>query len=98
MMIFFYLLIFSLFIFILFNFLIFFEFLLRFNTRYFFGWACLLYNGYCLNLQYMGNCINHILTWVRSFNAVYKISGKKLRQLKNIAEGGYGFVSLVQDV
>lgn len=46
----------------------------------------------------MGNCLKKVLNFFRTFSAVYYISGKKLREVKPIAQGGYGFVSLVQDV
>jgi hypothetical protein len=46
----------------------------------------------------MGNCIKFILGWFHSFSAAYLISGKKLREVKHIAEGGYGFVTLVEDI
>ena len=46
----------------------------------------------------MGNCFKIILNWVHSFSAAHLISGKKLREVKHIAEGGYGFVTLVEDV
>lgn len=46
----------------------------------------------------MGNCLKYILGLVHSFSAVHRISGKKLREVRHIAEGGYGYVSLVEDV
>lgn len=43
----------------------------------------------------MGNCLKYIMSLFHSFSTIYRISGKKLREIKHIAEGGYGFVSLV---
>ena len=44
----------------------------------------------------MGNCIQFILKFF-SRGAIHRISGKKIREIKQLAEGGYGFVSLVED-
>lgn len=43
----------------------------------------------------MGNCLKYILSIFKPFSTIYRISGKKLREVKHIAEGGYGYVSLV---
>jgi hypothetical protein len=44
----------------------------------------------------MGNCLNKILSlFKRSFSTIHLISGKRLREIRQIAEGGYGFVILV---
>lgn len=45
----------------------------------------------------MGNCIRHCLNLFKSFST-HRIAGKKLRDVRQIAEGGYGFVSLVEDI
>ena len=45
----------------------------------------------------MGNCVRYVLSLFTNFS-IHRISGKKLREVKQIAEGGYGFVSLVEDV
>lgn len=51
-----------------------------------------------VNNNTMGNCLKLVLNWLQSFSAATLIiSGKKLREVKHIAEGGYGFVTLVQD-
>lgn len=47
----------------------------------------------------MGNCLKYIFSLFRtSFSTIHLISGKKIREIKPIAEGGYGFVILVEDV
>lgn len=46
----------------------------------------------------MGNCIKYIMGLFHTFSTIYRISGKKLREVKHIAEGGYGYVSLVEDM
>ena len=45
----------------------------------------------------MGNCIQKIIQIFRG-GRVINISGKKLRELHQIAEGGYGYVILAEDV
>lgn len=44
----------------------------------------------------MGNCLEKCLKLFRKFN-IHRISGKKLREIRHLAEGGYGYVSLVED-
>ena len=44
----------------------------------------------------MGNCINYFMKFIGR-GAIHRISGKKIREIKQLAEGGYGFVSLVED-
>lgn len=46
----------------------------------------------------MGNCLKYITNLFRNFSHIHRISGKKLREVKHIAEGGYGYVSLVKDI
>lgn len=45
----------------------------------------------------MGNCLKYVVDLFTNLST-HRIAGKKLREVKQIAEGGYGFVSLVQDV
>lgn len=45
----------------------------------------------------MGNCIRYVLGLFGTFS-IHRIAGKKIREIKQIAEGGYGFVSLVEDI
>lgn len=45
----------------------------------------------------MGNCIQKIIQMFQR-GRVINISGKKLRELHQIAEGGYGYVILAEDV
>lgn len=44
----------------------------------------------------MGNCLDKIISLFKP-GKTYHISGKRLRELNQIAEGGYGYVMLVQD-
>jgi serine/threonine protein kinase len=44
----------------------------------------------------MGNCLETIISLFTN-RKNYQISGKKLRELHQIAEGGYGYVLLVED-
>jgi len=44
----------------------------------------------------MGNCLNYLLSFFTQAKT-HRISGKKLREIKQIAEGGYGYVILVED-
>lgn len=45
----------------------------------------------------MGNCLKYIMKFIHPFSATHRISGKILREVKHIAQGGYGYVSLVED-
>lgn len=44
----------------------------------------------------MGGCLDRLLS-VFKLRKTYNISGKNLRELNLIAEGGYGYVLLVED-
>jgi serine/threonine protein kinase len=46
----------------------------------------------------MGNCMRFIKALLRTFSAVYRISGKTLREVRPLAEGGYGSVVLMEDI
>jgi serine/threonine protein kinase len=44
----------------------------------------------------MGSCLDCVMSFFRQ-SKIHKISGRKLREIKQIAEGGYGYVILVED-
>ena len=44
----------------------------------------------------MGNCLEILKRWLKP-SRIFNISGKRLRELHQIAEGGYGYVLLVED-
>ena len=45
----------------------------------------------------MGGCLEAVISMFK-IRRIYNISGKKLRELHQIAEGGYGYVLLVEDI
>jgi serine/threonine protein kinase len=45
----------------------------------------------------MGGCLEAVIS-IFKVRKTYNISGKKMRELYQIAEGGYGYVLLVEDV
>jgi serine/threonine protein kinase len=45
----------------------------------------------------MGACLNYVKRWLR-VGRIFNINGKRLKELSLIAEGGYGYVLLVEDI